>query len=150
MIALVGMMVACGGNDKKAEDNKANDNKDNAQKEVVEEAQQSTNLEISENDSDAVKLAKTTAQLINVMEQEPSAETFRTYTKLSMDLMSMMTSGNVTEEEVTKALTEIDPQYADDKAMDEKMQALQQKWTNWAEANQEEAQKIAMEVMGAM
>lgn len=131
MIALVGMMVACNGGDKPGKDGVTSKN------------------EIKEGDSDALKMVKITDQLINIMEQEPSAEGYEMMMNTTMKMMSL-NMDNISEEEINKVAAEFDSKYADEKAMEEKMKSLQGKWDKWAEEHQEEAQAIAMKAFASM
>ena len=131
MIALVGMMVACGGSDKPGKDGVTAKN------------------EIKEGDSDVLKMVKITDQLLNIMEQEPSAEGYEMMMNTSMKMASLNMEG-ISEEEINKVAADFDSKYADEKAMEEKMKSLQGKWDKWAEEHQEEAQAIAMKAFGAM
>ena len=131
MIALVGMMVACNGGDKPGKDGVTSKN------------------EIKEGDSDALKMVKITDQLINIMEQEPSAEGYEMMMNTTMKMMSL-NMDKISEEEINKVAAEFDSKYADEKAMEEKMKSLQGKWDKWAEEHQEEAQAIAMKAFASM
>ena len=86
MIALVGMMVACGG--------------DKPNKEGV-----TSKNEIKEGDSDALKMVKITDQLLNIMDQEPSAEGYEMMMNTTMKMMNLDVQ-NVSEEEIKKVATE--------------------------------------------
>ena len=125
MIALVGMMVACGGSDKPGKDGVTAKN------------------EIKEGDSDVLKMVKITDQLLNIMEQEPSAEGYEMMMNTSMKMASLNMEG-ISEEEISKVAAEFDSKYADEKAIEEKMNALQGKWTKWAEEHQDEALAIVL------
>lgn len=131
MIALVGMMVACGGSDKPGKDGVTAKN------------------EIKEGDSDVLKMVKITDQLLNIMEQEPSAEGYEMMMNTSMKMASLNMEG-ISEEEISKVAAEFDSKYADEKAIEEKMNALQGKWTKWAEEHQDEAMAIVMKAMAQM
>lgn len=131
MIALVGMMVACGGSETPNKEGITSKN------------------EIKEGDSDALKMVKITDQLINIMEQEPSAEGYEMMMNTTMKMMSL-NMDNISEEEINKVAADFDSKYADEKAMEEKMKSLQGKWDKWAEEHQEEAQAIALKAFGAM
>lgn len=131
MVALVGMMVACNGGDKPGKDGVTSKN------------------EIKEGDSDALKMVKITDQLINIMEQEPSAEGYEMMMNTTMKMMSL-NMDKISEEEINKVAAEFDSKYADEKAMEEKMKSLQGKWDKWAEEHQEEAQAIAMKAFASM
>ena len=123
MVALMGVMVACGGSDKPNKEGITSKN------------------EIKEGDSDAQTVVKITDQLINIMEQEPSAEGYEAMMKLTSEMMKMDVSG-ITQEEINKVAAEFDSKYADEKALQEKMATYQEKWTKWAKENEEEAKKI--------
>lgn len=131
MIALVGMMVACGGSETPNKEGITSKN------------------EIKEGDSDALKMVKITDQLINIMEQEPSAEGYEMMMNTTMKMMSL-NMDKISEEEINKVAAEFDSKYADEKAMEEKMKSLQGKWDKWAEEHQEEAQAIAMKAFASM
>ena len=127
MIALVGMMVACGG--------------DKPNKEGV-----TSKNEIKEGDSDALKMVKITDQLLNIMDQEPSAEGYEMMMNTTMKMMNLDVQ-NVSEEEIKKVATEAG---FDFDAMEKKMKENQPKWDKWAEEHPEEVEKIAMKALGAM
>ena len=131
MVALMGMMVACNSGDKPNKEGITSKN------------------EIKEGDSEALKLVKITDQLINIMEQEPSAEGYETMVNTTMKMMSLNMDG-ISEEEINKVAAEFDSKYADEKAMEEKMNSLKGKWDKWAEEHQEEAQAIALKAFAAM
>lgn len=131
MVALMGVMVACGGSEKPNKEGITSKN------------------EIKEGDSDALKVVKITDQLINIMEQEPSAEGYEMMMNTTMKMMSL-NMNNLSEEEINKVAAEFDSKYADEKAMEEKMKSLQGKWDKWAEEHQEEAQAIALKAFAAM
>ena len=128
MIALVGMMVACNGGDKPNKEGVTSKN------------------EIKEGDSDALKMVKITDQLINIMDQEPSAEGYELMMNTSIKMMSMLSS-EPSEEEIKKAATDAG---FDFEAMEKKMNENQGKWDKWAEEHQEEAQAIALKAFGAL
>lgn len=122
MIALVGMMVACGGD-------------------TVSKDGKTTKNEIKADDSKALQMVKMSDQMVNIMEQEPSAEGYEAMMKLTSEMMKMDVSG-ITQEEINKVAAEFDSKYADEKALQEKMATYQEKWTKWATENEEEAKKI--------
>lgn len=124
--ALMGMMVACGGNDKENKDTKAKENVTNVQK--------------------AINL---TEDMLKIMEQEPSAETFEAMmiiTKQMQDLSSKLTKEE--EKEIEKYMNEKHPEMMNPEFMDEKTFEMQQKWANWGMEHQAEAEAIAQKVMG--
>ncbi len=122
MVALMGMMVACG--DAVGKDGKTSKN------------------EIKEGDAVAVKIAKMSDQMAKIMEQEPSVEAMECLMRLEREMMNLDVTG-INPDDVTKALKDIDPKYADENAYMETAQANQEKWMKWIGEHQEEVQKIA-------
>ena len=165
--ALMGMMVACGGssNDESSDNGKKDskngkDGKESDGKEFVEKQGMNNNEEgyysdddtyvVQGNGSGAYEMAMLTDNLIKVMEQEPNAANFKNFMRLTMGMQQMLQTAQFTEEEVNQALANINPAYADDAAMERKIQSLQSKWLNWGNSHQEEAERITMEVLEEM
>lgn len=138
--ALMGMMISC-GNSESAKD----------QNETVKIGKDGITAKnkINDNDSDVLKVVKITDQLINIMNQEPSAEGYEYMMNTAM-MMSTLDMQNLSDEEIDKVAAEFDPKYANKEAMDKMMEDLQKKWTKWAEEHQDEAMAITLKAMAAM
>lgn len=139
--ALMGMMVACGGNDKEAKSGKDNKGETKgAENGKVENG--------SVNNMDAThQAAQITIHALEVMKQEPSVEAFREVMEVQMQMEEFEKANpNINEEELMKVLGDIDPKFTDLNFFQEEMNNAVMKWRDWAMTHQEEAQQIAMEL----
>lgn len=130
MLAMLGTMTACGG--------------DNASKDGA-----TAKNEIKEGDSKALQMVKLTDQMVKVMEQEPNVEGYEAMMKLTMKMMELgQTLTSEEAAEIEKVAAEFDPAYADEKAMNEKMQGYQATWQQWAAEHADEVKEITAKYMG--
>ena len=130
MLAMLGTMTACGG--------------DNASKDGA-----TAKNEIKEGDSKALQMVKLTDQMVKIMEQEPNVEGYEAMMKLTMKMMELgQTLTSEEAAEIEKVAAEFDPAYADEKAMNEKMQGYQATWQQWAAEHADEVKEITAKYMG--
>ena len=136
--ALMGMMVACGGNDKenKGKDGKAKDDKGSVENVANQNA---TNVQ---------KYITIAEGMLEIMEQEPSIEGFEAMMKLQKQQMSMDMLTPEESAEFEKYMAEKYPELNDPSVMDAKTQEMRQKWEKWGMEHQKEAEEITRRVMG--
>ena len=137
MAAFMTFMVACGGND---QENKDDENAQGENGSVENVANQNvTNVQ---------KAITLTEDMLEIMQQEPSVETFESMMMMTKEVNDLSTKLTKEEEaEIEKYMMEHHPEMMDPDAMNEKTQEMQMKWANWGMEHQEEAEAIAKRVM---